>query len=106
MHTQTHEIPSQILHPRHKHALSTFTMKGGQYLHRPVYVSPSLHVVQRGDHQVQSGVEGVIVDALSGWTHLVEVSVHLKVGVDIASGFCCRCTLRFLTKTRPDKERV
>lgn len=76
------------------------------YLHQPVYISPSLHVVQRGDNYVQAGVEGVTVDALSSRTHLVEMSLHLQVWVDITSGLCCCGTLRFLTHKKTGGKRA
>lgn len=76
------------------------------YLHQPVYISPSLHVVQRGDNYVQAGVEGVTVDALSSRTHLVEMSLHLQVWVDITSGVCCCGTLRFLTHKKTGGKRA
>lgn len=41
------------------------------HLLRPVYISPSLHIVQCSDHYVQAGVEGVVVDALSSRAHFV-----------------------------------
>lgn len=62
-------------------------------VHRPVYISASLHVVQCSYHNVDAGEEGVVVDALGGRTHLVEMSFHLQVWVDVAGRFCSCCTL-------------
>lgn len=67
-----------------------------EYEQPPVHVSPSLHVVQRGHHHAEARVEGVAVDALSSRAHLVELSFHLQLGVDVTRGFCCCGALRFL----------
>lgn len=72
--------------------------------HQPIYISPSLHVVQRSHDDVQSGVEGVAVDALSRWTHLVDMSLHLQVWVDITSGFGCCGTLWFLRDKKIERK--
>lgn len=66
------------------------------HLHWPVYISASLHVVQCSYNNIHAGEKGVVVDALGSRTHLVEMSFHLQVWVDIAGCFCSCCTLWFL----------
>lgn len=66
------------------------------HLHWPVYISASLHVVQCSYNNIHAGEKGVVVDALGSRTHLVEMSFHLQVGVDIAGRLCSCCTLWFL----------
>lgn len=49
----------------------SFPLKMDCSSNQPVHVSPRLHVVQRSNHYVHGGVEGVAVDVFRSWTHLV-----------------------------------